>query len=160
MKKLLFVGLLFIAARAHAATNSFLVPSDVNGVSDPRLKSAGVNKLVLVTSTNAALATDIDGNTIASGFIHYVILPSSVTIGASTFLVMRDTNTANLTSTLLAPYLWSVGTGTGGNVSSPIVNFDPPIPFTNGLSLNLGAAGSTPATGGGWGVGVRWKRRQ
>ena len=162
MKKIL-LALTFLAMGpfAYAATNSFLVPSDVNGVSDPGLRSAAVNTAVLVTSTNAALGTDVDGTTLTNGFIYWIAIPSTSTVtdAAGPFVVLRSSNTANLTSTMLIPPIWAAenGVGTGG---SQIVNFDPPIPFQNGLSVNIGPAGSTPGTNQPFAVGVRWKRRQ
>lgn len=155
MKKLLTFGFaLLIGAAVHAANENFKVPLDIGNIPDPGLRSAGVNNLVLVTSTNAALATDADGTTITRGFVHYVIVPSSETVSAvnSHFVIMRDTGTANLTSTVMAPRIWA---GDLDNRTPQILYFDPPIPFYNGLSLNLGPAATTPVAGYEFAVGVR-----
>lgn len=170
MKKLILVASLLVACAvpsfaATATTRKFKVHTDINGVSAMTPKWSGVNNLVLVTSTSAALATDIDGNTITDGFIDYVVIPSSFTGQSATtgtsFLVMRDTATANLTSTILTPYIVSYSaSGLSTAPVSQMLTFDPPIPFKNGLSVNLGPALTAPLTGQGFGVGVRWKARQ
>lgn len=161
MKKILILGLaLFAGAAVHAANERFSVPVGDNNVADPGLRSAGVNNLILVNSTSPALATDADGNTMTRGFVYFVIVPSSETVSAtnSHFLVMRDTATANLTSTVMAPRIWATQIATGSK--SQVLKFDPPIPFYNGLSLNLGAAATTPVTGYEFAVGVRHATRQ
>lgn len=167
MKKIILVTSLLVvcAIPSFATTRKFKVHTDINGVSAVSPKWSGINNLVLVTSTNAALATDVDGTTITDGFIDYIVIPSSftgqsATTGAS-FLVMRDTGTANLTSTLLSPYIISPSAAALSTApASQMLLFDPPIPFKNGLSLNLGPALVAPLTGQGFGVGVRWKARQ
>lgn len=166
MKKLLLTfALLATTVIVRAADERFMVPLDVNGIADSSLKSAGVNNCLLVTSTTPALATDADGNTMTNGFIHWIIIPgtSSVTDAAGPFLVMRSTNTANATSALLTPPIWALenGAGTAGAApQSQVVTFDPPIPFENGLSVNMGPAGTTPGSNQSFSIGLRWKRRQ
>jgi hypothetical protein len=157
MKTKLFIAslLLSICVSVSLGATKFSVPLSVEGVRDPGLASAGLNNVVMVTSTMPALATDAAGATITEGFVYWIAMSTS----CSVYLVMRATNTANLTSTLLMPYIGPIGSA--GAAATNMTTFNPPIPFSNGLSLNLGVAGSTPAVGkDNIAVGVRWKNRQ
>lgn len=159
MKKLLIsVLLLGCASISYAIQPDFLVPVSVNGVSDPGLKSSGVEVCHLVKSSNAALVTDSDGNTITDGFVHWIIRPT--TGAAGSFLELRATNTANLASARLIPQVSPVIIMQSSSTVLGIINFDPPLPFSGGLSVNTlpaGASGSVP--GMEFGVGVRWKKQ-
>lgn len=158
MKKLLFLVLILCAGYSYAVQPEFRVPVSVNNIADPGLNSAGVDVCKLVTSTTPALVTDSEGTTITDGFLHYVVVP---TTGAVTvFLSIRSTDTANITGPRLVPRLGTVNGGANGGLSSQVITFSPPVPFNNdGLSVNLEPAGSAPATGVEFGVGVRWKRQ-
>lgn len=161
MKKLLLSALLLLAAGAvnadQAVTNKFQVPVSANNVADPGLRSAGVDVAYLVTSTTPALATDAEGDTFTEGFIHYVIVPSTGAVN-SVYLELRSTNTANTSSARLVPRIAPLANGAALQ-ANPVFYFDPPVPFSNGLSVNLLPAGSAPATGVEFGVGIRWKRQ-
>jgi hypothetical protein len=165
MKKIIMTSLLLLgmSSLTQAAGPKFKVPVSVNNVSDETLRAAGVEKCVLVTSTDAALATDSTGSTITDGYIYFVIIGSTDTLPAgSLFLEMRSTNTANLTSARLMPRIQAMETVTAKRMIPQIVNFDPPIPFSNGLSLNIGPAGANPSGGPQvteFGVGLRWKQQ-
>ena len=170
IKHILLVGLFLIGAQAVYAGTApkFKVPSSENRHPDPGLRSAGVANFVLVTTTEAVLATDNDGDTITDGFIYYVVLGATDTLPAgSIYLELRSTDTANLTSTRLLPRIHAMETITAKRNINGIINFDPPIPFSNGLSLNLAPStvdvdSSEPQAGVNeleFGVGVRWKRQ-
>jgi hypothetical protein len=160
MKKLLvFASLILMAGLASADMAKFKVPMDVNGYNDAGLKSAGVDVSYLVTSTTPALATDFDGTTITDGFIHWIVVPSTAA-AVTTYLELRSTGTANVTSARLIPRISPVNmSGTAFLYTNQITVFDPPIPFENGLSANIVPAGTAPATGVEFAVGLRWKRQ-
>jgi len=158
MKIKLFVASLFVmvAGMAYAAPQArFTIPVSDNRLSDLDLLNAGVQVASLVTSTTPALATDSDGNTITDGFVHWIMLPS--TAATTVFLELRSTGTANTSSARLIP---PVVTDTAGATAPKtfIVRFNPPIPFSNGLSMNLLPAGAAPV-GSEYSVGIRWKRK-
>ncbi len=159
MKKLLLSVLLMgMASMLHAAQPDFIVPVSVNGIADPGLKSAGLETVKLVTSSNAVLVTDRDGTTITDGWIHWIVRPSTAANG--TFLEMRDTATANLGSARIIPQIAPVTIAISSATQPIILTFDPPIPFYNGLSVNTlpaGASGSVVGTE--YAVGVRWKKQ-
>ena len=161
MKKLIvFASLLLLAGFAKADMNKFKVPMDVNGYSDNSLMSAGVDNVYLVTSTNPVLVTDNSSTTIVSGFLHWVVLPSTANT-AAWYLVLRDTGTANITSARLLPKLSPVCTSGTTLLTVPqIITFIPPVPFQLGLCANIEPVGTTaPNDGQSWGLGVRWKRQ-
>ena len=166
IKHLLFAGLLLFSVHAISFAGpgpKFRVPVSNNRVADPGLKSAGVANLVLVTSTNAALATDNNGDAITDGFVYYVILGSSDTLPAdSLYLELRSTGTANLTSARLIPRIHAMETVTAKRNVGQMITFDPPVPFSNGLSVNLGPATAVDGVVNQvleFGVGVRWKKQ-
>lgn len=164
-KKLIALALLALGmgSTALAVSPEFLVPVSENRVADPSLRSAGIDALQLVTSTIPALATDSAGTTITDGFIYYVILGSSqAVVSEGLFLELRSTNTANITSTRLTPRIQGVSFSSTTDRGDRVVYFDPPIPFSNGLSMNLGPTGqgaTAPNANGEFGVGVRWKQQ-
>ena len=166
IKHLAIISLLLFACHAigfAAAAPEFKVPVSENRIADPGLQSAGVANVVLVTSTDAALATDNNGDTITDGFIYYVVLGATDTLPAeSLFLELRSTDTANLTSARLIPKIHAMETVTAKRTVNQMITFYPPIPFANGLSVNLGP---TTARDGivnqslEFAVGVRWKKQ-
>jgi hypothetical protein len=161
MKKIILtVALVAMASIAHANTDPGLMPLTTNNVADTNIRASGVEKVILVNSTTPALATDRSGNTMTSGLIYWVVRPSSAAIDQ--YLEIRDTNTANILSTRMLPWINAVSTSSlspfavgGGQV----IQFDPPLPFYNGLSYNQWPPASTPKTGCEWSIGVRWKKR-
>ena len=167
IKHLVIISLLLFACQSisfAAAAPEFKVPVSENRIADPGLHSAGVANLVLVTSTNGALATDNNGDTITDGFIYYVVLGSTDTLPAnSLYLELRSTDTANITSAHLIPQIHAMETVTAKRNVNQIVRFNPPIPFSNGLSLNIGPSTALDSTSGStpleFGVGVRWKKQ-
>lgn len=166
MKKTLIAAffVLGLAAFAQADQAKFKVPVGVNGIANGSLESAGVEKCQLITSTTPTLVTDRNGTTITDGLIYWVIVPSTPTATANTvYAEFRDTNTANASSARLLPQvpvniIMSTTSLFGGNPGNQVINFDPPIPFYNGLSVNLVPAAAAPASGIEFAVGVRWKK--
>lgn len=156
-KHLLIACLLFLgmAGIVKASDDKFIVPVSVNRIADIDLKSVGVEKVTLVTSTTPALATDRNGVTMTSGLIYWVILPST---GAATtnYLEFRDSATANGSSIRLIPVLMpKLNTANGLQRE----DFNPPVPFYNGLSVNIKTnADVAPTAGLEFAVGTRTKR--
>jgi hypothetical protein len=64
------------------------------------------------------------------GSVHEIVLSSG-----TSFVVLRDSGTANSSSTALMPNV-------AMTTVPQVFKFDPPIPFRNGLSMNL-SAGNT-----------------
>ena len=166
IKHLAIISLLLFACHAigfAADAPKFKVPVSNNRIADPGLQSAGVANVFLVTSTNGALATDNNGDTITDGFLYYVVLGSTDTLPAeSLFLELRSTGTANLTSARLIPKIHAMETVTAKRNVNQIVVFNPPIPFANGLSLNIGPATALDNAVNQtleFAVGVRWKKQ-
>jgi len=163
MKKLLVIGLLFgFVGMAHADLDKFTIPKDRFGTADPSLKAAGVDIAFLVTSTTPALLTDSESVTLDDGFIHWVILGSTDTLPAGgLFLEIRSTNTANITSARLIPRLQATENSLGTSGTPQVVTFDPPISFSDSLSVNIGPAATVPdgAVPTEFAIGVRWKQQ-
>ena len=158
MKKLiLFVSLLLMAGMASAQLRKFAVPVSVNAIGDPTASSAGVEISYLVTSTTPVLATDHDDTTFTEGLVCWVIMPATAAATTS-FLVMRDTATANITSTHLVPGIAPLLNTANENQT---MYFNPPIPFYHGLSLNIGMSTQLTAAASGteFAVGIRWKKQ-
>lgn len=143
---------------ASAGQPKFTIPISVNNIADPGLKSAGVEKCQLVTSTTPALMTDIDSVTMTEGFVYWIVVPS--TTGATAlFLELRSTDTANVSTARLIPKIQPSINASGAASAGRIIFFDPPLPFENGLSYNLGPAASTPdGSNDEYAIGVRWKK--
>ena len=164
MKKylLLFVLAFSLIGLGDAATK-FKIPKDEQGNLDAGLRVAGVNVVQLVTSTNPALASDNAGTTFTEGYIYWVILASTDTLPATgLYLELRSSATANVTSARLVPRISAIENLAGNSTESQIVTFDPPVPFNNGLSVNLGPVGDNVHASDNfeYGVGIRWKREQ
>lgn len=167
MKKILIASLLLLGTLGvgvvRADQESFKVPVSANRIADIELKSAGVEKCLLVNSTIPALATDRNGNTMTNGLIYWVISPSTIAV-QSAYLEFRDTNTANVSSAYMLPPLPTNVTVTtttvlGGQPYGTVTRFDPPIPFYNGLSLDIGSSNANTANSGlMWAVGIRTKK--
>ena len=88
------------------------------------MAAQAAQRTVIASATPVLVAT-------GAGQVYAVILSS----GAN-YAVLRDSATANASSTPLIPQL--------ALTSSPqVFKFDPPIRFNNGLSLNLGAGNAT-----------------
>lgn len=159
MKKLFaIVVLLSVVGLAHAE-GDFTMERDRNGNLDFGLKNAGLDKVQVVVSSNPALVSDVDGNTISQGLLYWIIRPSTGAVG--TFLEVRATDTANLTSTRLLPWIppSSIFLTTAAVNTNQVITFDPPIPFFNGLSVNTLPAGASGAvTGTEYSLGIRKKK--
>ena len=154
MKKLLLVSVFLMTGPLFAAGDAdFIIPKSDNNVMDLYLKSTGVEKALLVTSTIPALATDRLGTTMTAGLIYWIISPSTAA-ATSVFCELRDTATANTTSASLIPRTPTAVNGAAGATSNIIV-FDPPVPFYNGLSVNLLPLGAAPNGGIEFAVGIR-----
>lgn len=140
MNKIIVLALLLgVGVGVAHAEDGFRVPVSDNRIADPGLQNAGVEVAVMLNSTTPALATDANGDTITDGMIYWIAFSTQSTL----YAVLRDTGTANATSTPLLPLI------SRGDVDTlPIWKFDPPVPFTNGLSINLAPAASTPNSTG------------
>lgn len=169
MKKTLIAAFLIMGmvGVSKAAAPKFKVPVSVNSIANPTLESAGVEKAYLVNSTAPALVTDSAGITMSDGFVYWIMVPSTSTTQNSVYCELRDTATANITSARLVPPIpvnvnvstIAATTFIGGAPQNAIINFNPPLPFTNGLSVNLTPYGTAPAAGIEYAIGVRWKRQ-
>lgn len=164
-KKILLASFLIagFSSVAMAVDTNFVIPKGVGNIPDTSAKYGSINASKVVTSTTPALLTDADGNTITSGLIYWIVRPSTGAYG-SVYCEFRDTNTANSSSTKLIPWIAPSYNGASGALSTstipvdPVVKFDPPIPFYNGLSVNLLPAGAAPASGVEYAVGVRKRK--
>lgn len=168
MKKTLIAAFLIMgmAGVSKAAAPKFKVPVSVNSIANPSLESAGVEKAYLVNSTAPALVTDSAGITMSDGFVYWIMVPSTSTLPNNVYCEIRDTATANITSARLIPPVpvnvvlsTSNALYVGGQPQNAIINFNPPLPFTNGLSVNLTPFGAAPGSGIEYAIGVRWKRQ-
>lgn len=160
MRKLLVVALLTLGVGVAGAVDlNFRIPKDVSGNPDQNSDYGAIESCILATSTTPALATDPNSVTIKSGLIYWVVRPATGAAGA--FLEFRDTNTANVSSARLTPFIAPLSTGSATTqviVGDQVLRFDPPIPFYNGLSYNLLPVGAAPPSGFEFSFGVRKRR--
>lgn len=159
MKKLLLSVFLVsgLSIGAMAADESFRVPSSNNGHPDVAARYGAVDKVYLATSAAATLMTNADGVTVTAGLIYWIVRPT--TGAAGTYLELRDTNTANTSTSKMLPWIPAVSTGQVVlPFHSPVLTFDPPIPFYNGLSVNVYPTAADPAIGTEWAIGYRPRR--
>lgn len=133
MKKFILSAVcLAMASISYAAVQP---PLDLRGNSIYTADFVGVIPCVTTASTGVECTT-------GRGAVYGVIVSSDV---QTNFLIMRDSGTANVTSSTMA----FVYNQLGGNVSGsvPYYTFPRPIQFLNGLSINLNS-GCT--AGGQW----------
>lgn len=158
MKKLLIISFLMTLGLGVAqATDSFKIPMSTNKIPDTAIRASGVDIAKLVTSTTPSLVSDASGVEINSGLIYWIVSPSTITSSIG-YVEVRSTDTANITSTRLIPRI-GVSNTTAGNQFPNVINFDPPIPFSDSLSVNLGPAGAAPATALEFLIGIRWRNQ-
>lgn len=158
-KKILFAFLtaltMGIAGAAFAADETFRVPSSNNGHPDVHGRYGAVDKVTLITSSDPAKITDADGTALTAGLIYWIVRPATAAAGA--FLELRDTDTANVSSTKMLPWIPAISTS---QVVLPfntqVLTFDPPIPFYNGLSVNIYPQSAAAAAE--WAIGTRPRR--
>lgn len=150
-----FLAAMAIAGATFAADETFRVPSSNNGHPDTAGRYGAVDKVTLVTSSDPAKITDADGTALTAGLIYWIVRPATASAGQ--FLELRDTDTANISSTKILPWIPGVSTG---QVVLPyhdqVLKFDPPIPFYNGLSVNIYPQSS--AASAEWSIGTRPRR--
>jgi len=170
MKIKYFMLSLFLVVASYgfsfAAQPGFIVPVSVNNIPDPTRQSAGVEVAALVASSAPYLVVDTSSDTITDGFIHWVIRGStenvSVGSGNPLYIELRgSTNTANVSSTRLIPRIYAVERSSNSLGLSPFIQFIPPIPFSTGLSVNLGPVGASGALDDAneFAIGVSWKKQ-
>lgn len=154
---LLLVGM--VGGLAYAGQPKFKIPKDVDAVKDLHGAFSGVETVKLVTSTTPALVTDSNSVTITDGLIHWAVLGSTtdVTSGGGLYLELRSTNTANVTTARLIPNLVVTENDSGVSYENQFIQFRPPIPFSNGLSVNLAPIATTPGSIE-FAIGVGWKK--
>jgi len=155
MKKIiLFLGLATLCGSLMAAQPKFKIPSDANNVKDIDRQWSGVETVYLATATTAELVVDANSNTITDGFVHWIIAAGTPTTGGD-YLELRATGTANTTSARLIPRIFQheISADNSGN---QFIKFSPPIPFENGLSVNLNSTRDVDCE---FAVGVGWKQR-
>jgi hypothetical protein len=130
MKKFLLLAL--VLSVGSVANASIRTAKDDLGHTIQNVNLVGADTCLVVTTT-PVLCTS------GAGFVYGVIASS---VATTDYLVIRDSATANTSSTMLVPSVWGVVAGT-------VQTFPAPAKFTNGLSININNA----STGvGGWTV--------
>jgi len=152
-KLVVFFGAMFCAGLVLSAQPAFRIPKDVDGVKDVGGSFGGIETVKLVTSTTPALVADADSVAFSNGLIHWIVLHSTDALATDYYLEMRSTDTANVTSARLLPRIYPVEQSSD-TAGVQVLSIKPPIPFSNGLSVNLGPTGSAPILDVEFAVGV------
>lgn len=135
MRKIL--ALFFFLSCATYVSANFQLPMDRDGVDAETLSSVGVEVFSVRYSSAASL---ISGSTIAV----YGVMTSTKSgesVGVQSFVELRSTNTANLTSELLVPPIEFSST-----TRNSFVWFSPPVISPVGVSVNISTVGDAFAS--------------
>lgn len=139
MKKWIFLGGLaafFLTSRVQAAVQT---PLDSQGHTLPTVDFVGAIPCGIDSSTGTTAVLCASGRAVVYGAI-----ASSIT--ATDFIVLRDSGTANVTSST-ATVIFAAGTGSNssGANTTQTIKFPVPLQFLNGISVNDNSAPSSGA---------------
>lgn len=128
---------------------AYIIPQDSFGNVPSDANQAGVDVIDTTMTFRTGLTTPV---------MLYWVMVSSDVVGNSA--VLRDTDTLNTTSNVKMTVFPCSNGGTSLTAASTICQFNPPVLFRNGISINLIAtpAGSAAQTGtvpGRWHFGIR-----
>jgi len=152
-----FLAAVLCVGIATAGQAKFKIPTDVNNVKDVSGSFSGVESVKLVTSTTPALVTDSNSATITDGLVHWIVVASTNANSGIQYLELRDYATATVSTARLIPRILMIE-ASADTAGMQMIKFQPPIPFSSGLSVNIGPTGATPDTACEFAVGVSWKK--
>lgn len=116
------VGIIYATAR-----NRYEVPVNQQGVTDSYALPCVPKSIPVTGTTSGGKLAALD----EAGMVYWIMITPSV---AGDYAVLRDSATANTSSTLFATILAPTITAT------TMVQFNPPIAVSNGLSVDLSSA--------------------